>query len=413
MKGSRLLNVILALTLLLVLSIGWAQAQEQGTDEQSQTQADKMVTAALADAIPVQGRLTDASGNPLTGSHSVTFRLYDSLAAGILLCSTNYNPLAMTNGLFNVTVTGCTDSKIDGDQIYLAVQVDADAEMTPRQPIYAVPYARSLRPGADITGDMPGVSILALYNTSTSDSSKGLVAEALGASGITFGVLGTSNSPAGFGGYFINYGAAGVGLFARAGNDNAADLVLAANNSTDDNGRIDSDPDYPSSDLLFVSNDKFNIHLDNNNDEANSDFSILNGDNTTLLKVEETGRLNLGINAGKDTTINIGDRYRDNAIVAWAKVTGGVPGTITSEFGVSAVDHYATGCFKIWLDVNAVDAAHLIPFAIAEIDVAPVGAANVRIVSINQIAPNIFNVYINDGSWNLVDNDFVFMVVAR
>ena len=51
--------------------------------------------------------------------------------------------------------------------------------------------------------------------------------------------------------------------------------------------------------------------------------------------------------------------------------------------------------------------------AMAEIDTAPVNAATVRIVSINQMSANSFNVYINDGSGSLVDNDFVFMVTAR
>jgi hypothetical protein len=413
MKGSRLFYSVLALTLLLVLSVGWAQAQGQDAGEEAQPRGGEATAATLEDAIPIQGRLTDASGSPLTGDHSVTFSLYDDPVAGVLLCSTNYNPLPMNNGLFNVTVTGCTDSEISGSQLYLGVQVGADAEMSPRQPIYAVPYARSLRPGADIRGEVGNLSMLALYNTSTVDSSKGLYAEVQGVSGITYGVYGRSSSPDGYGGYFDNTSAAGVGLFAKAGNDVAADLVLGGNNSTDDNGRIDSDPEYPGSDLLLVSNDKFHIHLDNNNDEVNSDFSILNGSNNTILTAEENGRLNLGIDAGEAMTITIGDRYRDNAIVAWAKVTGGVPGSIQAEFGISAVDHYATGCFKIWLDIDAAAAASLIPMAIAEIDTAPVGAGAIRIVSINQIAPNIFNVYINDGNGNLVNNDFVFMVTAR
>jgi len=413
MKGTRSFYLILTLTLLLVLSVGWAQAQDPGTDEQSQPQGGDTVTTTLGDAIPIQGRLTDASGVPLTGDHSVTFSLYNDPAAGSLYCSTNYNPLPMTNGLFSVTVTGCTDSEISGEQLYLGIQVDADAEMTPRQPIYAVPYARSLRPGADIRGDVGSLSMLALYNTSTLDSSKGLYAEVQGFDGKNYAVYGRSLSPDGYGGYFDNLGLAGVGLFTNAGNDNAADLVLGANNSTDDNGRIDSDPNYPGSDLLFVTNDKFNIHLDNNNDEANSDFSILNSANTTVLKVEEIGRLNLGINAGAATAITVGDHYRDNAIVAWAKILGGDPGSIQAEFGISSVDHYNTGCYKIYLDIIAANAASLIPMAIAEIDTAPVGAANLRIVSINQLQPNIFNIYINDGNGNLVNNDFVFMVTAR
>jgi len=413
MKGSRLRNLLIILGLMLVVSVGWAQAQGPGTQEEAQPQEGGTLTAMLGDAIPIQGRLTDSSGVPLTGDHNVTFSLYDDPAAGILLCSTNYNPLLLANGLFNITVTGCSDTEIDGDQLYLAVQVDADAEMTPRQPIFAVPYARSLRPGADIRGDVAAASALALYNSSTVDGSKGLYSEALGASGITYGVIGRSNSPDGYGGSFYNIGAAGVGLYTSAGNDDAADLVLAGNNSTDDNGRIDSDPDYPSSDLLFVSNDKVNIHLDNDNDEDNSDFSILNGSNDVVLTAEENGRLNMGTNAGAATTISVGDRYRDNAVVAWAKILGGDPGSIQEEFGISSVDHYNIGCYKIYLDINAANAASLIPMAIAEIDTAPVGLANIRIVSINQLLPNIFNIYINDGNGDLVNNDFVFMVTAR
>lgn len=412
MKYSRLRNLFIILGFLLALSAGLALAQAPGTDE-GQPRSGDSVTAILEDAIPIQGKLTDSSGVPLTGDHNVTFSLYNDPVAGNLLCSSNYNPLPLFNGLFNVIITGCDNTEIVGDQIYLGVQVDADGEMTPRQPIYAVPYARSLRPGADIRGDIVASSVLALYNSSALDGSKGLYAETLGINGITYGVLGRSNSPAGYGGYFNNSAAAGVGLFTSAGNDNAADLVLGGNSAADDNGRLDSDPYFPGSDLVLVSNDRFHIHLDNNNDEVNSDFSILNGSNDTILAAEENGRLNLGIDAGGTTIITVGDRYHDNAIVAWAKILGGDPGSIQSEFGISAVDHYNTGCYKIFLDITAANSASLIPMVIAEIDSAPVGAANLRIVSINQLETNIFNVYINDGNGNLVNNDFVFMVTAR
>ena len=219
MKGSRLRNLLIILGLLLSLSAGLAQAQGPGVEE-GQPQGGNAVAAILGDAIPIQGRLADSGGAPLAGNHSVTFSIYDAVAAGTLLCSTNYNPLAMTNGLFNVTVTGCLDSEINGSQLYLGVQVDADAEMAPRQPIYAVPYARSLRPGADISGVINGGSVLSLTNSSTLDSSKGLYALATGASGITYGVYGLSNSPSGYGGYFTNTAVNGVGLIARGGSDN-------------------------------------------------------------------------------------------------------------------------------------------------------------------------------------------------
>jgi hypothetical protein len=413
MKGSRLRNLFIILGLVLALSAGMAQAQ--GPDpEEGQPQGENAVAAILEDAIPIQGRLTDTSGLPLTGDHSVTFSVYNDPAAGILRCSTNYNPLPMNSGLFNVTVTGCTDSEISGEQLYLGIQVDADGEMTPRQPIYAVPYARSLRPGADIRGEVSSGSILALYNTSTSDSSKGLYAEVQGVSGITYGVYGRSWSPNGFGGYFDNTAVNGVGLFARGGGSIAADLVLGgiASGGNDDDGRILSDPAYTSSDIYLISNDAIVFDLDSDDNE-DGDLEVRNSSKTTILKASENGNVQLGIDAGDLTTISVGDRYRDNAIVAWAKIGGGTPGSIQAEFGISSVDHYGVGLYKIYLDINAVDAFSLIPMAIAEIDTAPVNAGQIRIVSINQLSTNIFDVYINDGNGNLVNNDFVFMVTAR
>ena len=414
MKGSRLRNLFIILGLmLLALSVGWAQAQGPGTEE-GQLQGGNAVTAILGDAIPIQGQLTDASGVALTGDHSVTFSLYDDPAAGILLCSMNYNPLSMTNGLFNVMITGCSDSEIFGQQLYLGVQVDADAEMTPRQPIYAVPYARSLRPGADIAGVVDSGSILALTNSSTVDGTKGLWVAADGASGVNYGVLARSSSPDGYAGWFANSAVNGVGLYARGGSSIAADLVLAgtASGGNDDDGRILSDPAYTSSDIYLISNDAILLDLDSDDNE-DGDLEVRNSSKTTILKASENGNVHLGIDAGEAMTITVGDRYRDNAIVAWAKIAGGNPGSIQAEFGISSVDHYAVGCYKIYVDVSAINASSLIPMAIAEIDTAPVNAGQIRIVSINQLASNIFDVYINDGNGNLVNNDFVFMVTAR
>ena len=413
MKGQRSIKFILTLTILLALSVGWAQAQ--GPDvEEGELQGGNSVAAILEDAIPIQGRLTDASGAALTGDHSVTFSIYDDPAAGNLLCSTNYNPLSMNNGLFSVTVTGCLDSEIDGDQLYLGVQVDADAEMTPRQAIYAVPYARSLRPGANIAGVVDAGSILALTNSSTVDGAKGLWVAADGASGVNYGVLARSSSPDGYAGWFANSAVNGVGLYARGGGSIAADLVLAgtASGGNDDDGRILSDPAYTSSDIYLISNDAILLDLDSDDDE-DGDLEVRNSSSTTILKASENGNVHLGINAGGAMTIAVGDRYRDNGIVAWAKIAGGDPGSIQAEFGISSIDHYMVGAYKIYLDISAVDAYSLIPMAIAEIDTAPTNAGEIRIVSVNQLAPNIFNVYINDGNGNLVNNDFVFMVTAR
>jgi len=336
MKNQRILIIVLTLVLLLIVAVGLSQAQGPGPDSAAESQEPLGPAAAVSDEIPIQGRLTDASGSPISGTRTITFTLYDSSVGGTAVCQ-DVDAVSVVNGLFSARMGYCTASDINGQQLYLGIQVGSDPEMSDRQAILPVPYAWSLRPGANTSGTVAGDAILHVENSAT--SGRGLRGYATAASGTNYGVVGRSSSPDGYGGYFANNG----GGYA--------------------------------------------------------------------LGVE--GGMRMTVNAGGTMTITVGDRYRDNAIVAWAKISGTGIGSIQSEFGVSSVDHYNTGCYRIYLDVSATDAASLIPMAIAEIDSAPINAAEIRIVSINQMSPNIFNVYINNGNGALVDNDFVFMVTAR
>ncbi len=132
--------------------------------------------------------------------------------------------------------------------------------------------------------------------------------------------------------------------------------------------------------------------------------------------IRASGGVSLAINANYAKIINVGERYRDNAIVAWAKIDG-VLGVVqnaqTASFGIAATRRIAAGQYGITTTASASINFNLVPIAIAEIDSAPSGAANVRIVSVNQINPNYFEVYINDGNFVLVDNDFTVMVTGR
>jgi hypothetical protein len=353
------------------------------------------------------------------GTYSITFRLYDAEVGGTLLCEDTHTP-TVTKGLFTALMGYCTASDIDGRELWLGIQVEGDEEMTPRQRIGPVPYARSLRPGAVISDTTSYVGLNRYTSYMGITSRNGIYARASGAlynygvygiseENLGAGVSGSSHSPNGYGGSFHSMG---VGLYARGGND-SVDLVLGGEDDTaaGDNGRIRSDPAYPSSDIYLTSNDAVLIELDAN-DDGDGAFRVQSS-GTSLFQVEENGRVSIPTEATGATAISVGDRYRDNAIVAWAKISGGDPGSIQAEFGISAVDHYNTGCYKVYLDVSAAESASLIPMAIAEIDSAPVGAGAIRIVSVNQLQPNIFNVYINDGNGNLVDNDLIFMVTAR
>jgi len=427
MKGRQILVCVLALGLLLALAVGLSQAQGPEPPEgEMRPQGETGMTANVGSRIPVQGRLTDASGNPLSGTYTIDFYLYDALTDGNLVCDDDANnDVPVSDGLFTWEIWGdCGSDAMNGQQLYLEIRVEGET-LSPRQPIYPVPYAFSLRPGAVISETTSYVGLNRYVSILPFTYKYGVYAKASGAlynygvagyseENYGAGVLGSADSSSGYGGYFLNTAASGVGLYAKGSEGGAADMVLGGEGSggNDDDGRILSDPAYNGSDIYLVSNDAIVLDLDNDNDE-DGDLEVRNSGKTTILKAGENGGVNLGIDAGGATTINIGDRYRDNAIVAWAKLLAGDPGSIQAEFGISAVDHYATGCYKIYLDISAAEAASLIPMAIAEIDSAPDSAAEIRIVSVNQLQPTIFDVYINDGNGNLVDNDFVFMVTAR
>jgi hypothetical protein len=116
-------------------------------------------------------------------------------------------------------------------------------------------------------------------------------------------------------------------------------------------------------------------------------------------------------NAGENKSIGMGERYRDNAIVAWGRVTSG--GTATEEFGVVSVSNPSTGTYNVTLDASAASSVQLIPIAIAEVDSPPTSATAARLVTVNQTGINTFTVYITNGSFTPTNNEFVFMVTGR
>jgi hypothetical protein len=115
-----------------------------------------VLSAGIVSAVPVtqtltyQGKLTDAAGNPLTGSYTVRFNLYDVASGGAAL-TTDTHSVTASNGLFTTTIQN-DPIVVDGRPLWLGIKVGADPEMTPRQDIRPVPYALSLRPGAIIIG---------------------------------------------------------------------------------------------------------------------------------------------------------------------------------------------------------------------------------------------------------------------
>lgn len=187
--------------LVLGLSASLVSAGEPGPGQA--VQAPEQVNDNVQSYFPVQGRLTDAAGTPLNGDYSITFRLYDVYSGGIALCS-DTNPVKVTKGLFNSEVWGTCSTSIQGKQLFLSIEVESSGELDPRQPIFAVPYAWSLRPGASIIGSIGSGAILHIENNDP--TGRGLRTYATSTTGINYGIVAASESLNGYGAFIYNNG---------------------------------------------------------------------------------------------------------------------------------------------------------------------------------------------------------------
>jgi hypothetical protein len=97
--------------------------------------------AAIPRLLNYQGRLTDASGAPRTGSYAMTFRLYDAETAGTLKWEELQNTVVVDKGLFNIQLGAVTALTLAFDiPYYLEIKV-GDEVLTPRQKVTASGYA--------------------------------------------------------------------------------------------------------------------------------------------------------------------------------------------------------------------------------------------------------------------------------
>lgn len=106
--------------------------------------APALVLAAPPATLGYQARLADASGQPITGTRTITFRLYDVASGGSALWTETQNNLLIDGGNLSVEL-GATlpmSEALFGRQLYLGVQIQGDSEMTPRPRLTSAPYAR-------------------------------------------------------------------------------------------------------------------------------------------------------------------------------------------------------------------------------------------------------------------------------
>jgi hypothetical protein len=168
----------------------------------------------VATKINYQGRLTDPGGMPLDGSFSMRFQILDALSGGTLVWDSGTVSVDVDRGLFNVELA-VDATYFDGQGLWLRTKVN-DEWLSPRQSLLPVPYALSLRPGAQIERTESGTA-LRLANTATGSA---LMAESSNGYGVYgqsengYAVIGTdggSQQGKGYGGYFTSN--TGIGVY--------------------------------------------------------------------------------------------------------------------------------------------------------------------------------------------------------
>ena len=168
-KSNAIIAILISLGLLLAFFVGLSTAQEPQPDGSGPV-LDPAEPDTISNYIPIQGRLTDASGLPLNGSYSITMRMYNESSGGPAVCS-DTNAVTVTDGLFT-TYMYAVSCPFDGRRLFLGIEVESDGEMFPRQYIGHVPTAWTLRPGAVMSDTLSSTSILHIENWG--DAGRGL-----------------------------------------------------------------------------------------------------------------------------------------------------------------------------------------------------------------------------------------------
>ena len=111
----KFINGIMTLALALGFFAGAAQAQNL--------------------TLTYQGSLSDAGGQAINGTRSITFTLYGSAEGGAALWTETHPEADVVDGGFTAvlgSLTAFNDGVFSADRIYLGVQVADEDEMSPR-----------------------------------------------------------------------------------------------------------------------------------------------------------------------------------------------------------------------------------------------------------------------------------------
>src|SRR3989344_8920455 len=98
------------------------------------------IALAIPQTFNINGKLTDTSNTPLSGTYTFNFSIYSAATGGSYLW--NSGAMSVTtdsNGIYNVVLNSVNLNF--SAQYYLGIKVGTDAEMSPRLNLTSSPYA--------------------------------------------------------------------------------------------------------------------------------------------------------------------------------------------------------------------------------------------------------------------------------
>lgn len=238
----RVLMVVLGLLILGGLGAIWPSLV--GADAPDVAVAPE---ATVGDAITYQGYLTDENLEPLEGTFSMRFRIYNAQNGGTLLWDSGNMNVGVTEGLFAARLAIAADI-FNGEELWVAHNVGGQL-LSPRQEILPAPMAHTLRPGAIIKGTanaFPNNYAVEVFlnndvfafnrgairgETTTGNAIYGLALNGRAVYGQTqdgygvYGFDGGSNANQGYAGYF--YSTNGIGVYGYSNANRTHPNILA------------------------------------------------------------------------------------------------------------------------------------------------------------------------------------------
>lgn len=306
--------------------------------------------AQVANAFAYQGRLK-SSGAPVNGNCDFIWDLFAAASGGTSLASDTDANVAVVNGLFTAVVT-VPSSVVDGSALYVEIRVRCPAgsgsytKLSPRQQLYAAPYALGLRLPFAHTITNSGSPIFAVTNSSTSTGSPSFLGSSAGGDGVRGvstgagsadnGVYGETNSTS-----TSEAGVKGVSTSSAAGGyftSSEGYGVYGSASSATDHGGYFSNAAATSGAALYANGDakqslsgdgfvKAAVYL-NCADSGSSISRYFNNVNTTAITVIN------GSSAGR-CTVDFGFDVRDNRYVVALAYGGGVARIVTFDPGTT------------------------------------------------------------------------------